>query len=196
MKTLYLMRHAEPLRLFDIPQKEWPLSEKGHELAMRFFSRQDLAVVKQVFSSPLLRAVQTAKISGLPLTIDRRLEERHAGKAAPEFGDCWLRQYEDGAFKCPDGESFDEVGQRMEACFVDILAALKVGEAAVVVSHAAAICAFLKQYCVIRVTERASKTRETLWCGKQVYIGNLPPLMCFRMEFNQSKLENIEALLF
>lgn len=158
MKTIYLFRHAEPLRLADIHQEEWPLSPKGHDMAEALKTLNGAA---RVYASPLLRAVQTAQHAGLPLTVDPRLQERKTGNATPDMGDCWLRQYEDGTFKCPDGESFDEVGQRMQACLEEILAALGDGQAAIVVSHAAAICAYLKRFCTIRVTDRPSKKGQS-----------------------------------
>ena len=195
MKTILLMRHAEPLRLPDVARAEWPLSECGHESAMHFFGQPHLKAALHVYTSPLLRAVQTAQHADLPMTVDWRLVERRTGMEMPEVGDCWLRQYEDGTFKCPGGESFEEVAQRVTACVDDILAELKAGQSAVVVSHAAAICAYFKQYCAIRVTDRATKTREILWGGRQVYQGQIPPLTCFRLTFCQGQLANIEALL-
>ena len=191
MKTIYLFRHAEPLRLADIHQEEWPLSPKGHDMAEALKTLNGAA---RMYASPLLRAVQTAQHTGLPLTVDPRLQERKTGNATPDMGDCWLRQYEDGTFKCPDGESFDEVGQRMQACLEEILAALGDGQAAIVVSHAAAICAYLKRFCTIRVTDRPSKTRAILWQERTVYAGNLPPMAGFALRFRQGTLVGIEAL--
>ena len=192
MKTLYIVRHAEPQRLPDVPQEEWPLSAQGQEAATCFFAQPALQRAAHVYTSPLLRAVQTARHADLPMTVDWRLAERRTGSDLPGV-DCWLRQYEDRAFKCPDGESFEEVAWRMNACIDDILAELKDGESAVAVSHAAAICAYLKQHCIVRVTERTTKAREILWQGRCVYAGSLPPLTCFRLIFRQGKLTNIEA---
>ena len=194
MKSIYLIRHSEPQRLSNLPQEEWPLSEQGHGMAEAFFCRLDLRNIGHIYSSPLRRAEQTALHVGLPMTMEARLRERCAGKDMPEYGDCWLKQYEDGTFKCPGGESFDEVAQRMTACMDDVLSTLKDGEASVVISHAAAICAYLKQYCTIRVTDRATKTREVVWNGEQVYLGHFPPLTCFQLTFCQGKLENIKKM--
>lgn len=191
MKTIYLFRHAEPQRLAGVPQEEWPLSPKGHDMAEALMM---LNGATRAYSSPLLRAVQTAQHAKLPLTLDLRLQERKTGKATLEIGDCWLRQYVDSTFKCPGGESFDEVGQRMQACLDDILAEMTEGQAAIVVSHAAAICAYLKRHCVIHVTERGTKTREIIWQERTVYAGNLPPLAGFALCFRQGKLVNVEAL--
>lgn len=194
MKTIYLFRHAEPKRMVNVQQGEWSLSTKGHEMADAVLSRDGVRAAVRVYSSPLLRAVQTAQHAALPLTVDVRLEERRTGMDVPEVGDCWFRQYEDGAFKCPGGESFDEVGQRMQSCMDDILAALASGEAAIVVSHAAAVCAYLMRFCDIRVTERATKTRKISWQGETLYTGTIPPLTGWRLDFHQGTLVNIEML--
>ena len=196
MKTIYLFRHAAPQRLENVQQEEWPLSIKGHEMSSAVLSRDVLRAAVRVYSSPLLRAVQTAQHAALPLTVDVRLQERRTGMEVAEAGDCWLRQYEDGAFKCPDGESFDEVGQRMQSCMDDILAALASGEAAIVVSHAAAVCAYLMRFCDIRVTERATKTRKIAWQGETLYTGTVPPLTGLRLDFHQGALVNIEMLSY
>lgn len=193
MKTIYLLRHAEAQRQMEVPQEEWPLSPKGHEMATACMELPELRAAKIGYASPLLRAVQTAQHAGLPMTVDVRLAERRTGTETPQFGDCWLRQYEDGAFKCPDGESFDEVGQRMQECLDEILADLADEQAAIVVSHAAAICAYLKRHCDIRVTDRTAKTRSFTWRNEMLYTGNLPPLTGFRLDFCQGKLRYIEA---
>lgn len=195
MKTIFLMRHAEPKRLPDVSQEGWPLSDYGQESAKRCFGQRLLKTAVHVYASPFLRALQTAQHSDLPMTVDYRLAERRTGINVPEFGDCWLRQYGDGAFKCPDGESFDEVAQRMQACMNDILTALNDGESAIVVSHAAAICAYLKKKCSISVTDRATKRREIVWRNQTVYEGTIPPLTCFKLTFCQGTLMNVEIPL-
>ena len=99
MKTIFLMRHAEPKRLPDVSQEEWPLSDLGRESAKCCFGQRFWKTAVHVYASPFLRALQTAQHSDLPMTVDYRLAERRTGIYVPEFGDCWLRQYEDGAIK-------------------------------------------------------------------------------------------------
>ena len=190
MKVIYLFRHGEPERLEGVPDSEWPLSQQGrlHALELRRIP------VTRVFSSPYRRASETAQLMGQPFTLDARLRERTPGSASAEMGDCWLRQYEDPDFKCPGGESLAEVGQRMADCLADILCALKEWESALVVSHAAAICAWLMRFCCVRVTDRAAKVRSVTWQGKQVYVGGLPPLSGFRLSFGPEGLTEIESI--
>ncbi len=194
MKTIYLFRHAEPIRLLDVQDSQWPLSAHGHKLASAVFERLREKKIGRVYTSPYLRAMETARHTCLPLSVDSRLSERTTGVETPEMGDCWLRQYEDMEFKCDGGESFSEVRQRMNACLTDILADMNDGEAVVVVSHAAAICAFLMKYCCVNVTDRSTKSREIIWCGEIVYTGSLPPLTGFAMSFQGNALESIVAI--
>lgn len=81
----------------------------------------------------------------------------------------------------------------MAAAMEDIQAELKDGETAIVVSHAAAICAYLMHYCTIVVTDRATKTRAITWNGQNVYQGRMPPLTGFVLTFQQGVLISVEA---
>ena len=194
MKRIFLVRHAEPVRMEHKPNPEWPLSCEGREQAEALFRMPQLSAVKCVYASPYRRALETAECTGRKVCVDARLQERLPGAAMPDMGDCWLRQYEEQDFKCPGGESFAEVGQRMAACISDVLAALEEESSALVVSHGAAICAFLIRHGNIRVTDRASKTREITWQNRLIYAGCLPYLSGCCLTYQQDKLESIEAM--
>lgn len=194
MKRIYLVRHAEPVRMEYILQEEWPLSPEGRKMAEQRLGSPLFRAARQVYSSPYRRAMETAQYAGRPILTEERLHERLTGRATPDMGDCWLRQYEELDFKCPGGESFAEVGQRMAACIGDVLVGLEDEESALVVSHSAAICAFLMCHCSIVVTDRASKTREITWRGRLVYAGSLPYLTGFCLTYQQEALENIEII--
>ena len=190
MKMIFLVRHAEPLRLKNEPDSLWPLTAQGHQLAEALRS----IAVRRVYSSPYRRALETAQHVAIQVIEDIRLRERTPGEAAPDMGDCWLRQYAEPDFKCPGGESFAEVGQRMAECIGDVLAGLDEGDSALVVSHAAAICAFLMRHGSIVVTDRASKMREITWRDSVIYAGNLPYLTGFCLTYQQGKLLFIEVV--
>ena len=190
MKRIYLVRHAEPMRCQSETDSLWPLTSRGCQQAENLRSMN----VSRVYSSPYRRAVETAQHAGLLVTEDVRLRERTPGVAAPDMGDCWLRQYEELDFKCPGGESFEEVGLRMSECIGDVLAGLEKGASALVVSHAAAICAFLMRHCSVRVTDRPTKTREITWCGNVIYAGNLLYLTGFCLTYHGNELTNIEIV--
>ena len=94
MKKVYLIRHGLPDfpggKRMCIGATDIPLGEKGLMQAAEM--EKKLPAVTAVFSSPLTRAVQTAKVIGLPVTVLDDLREMHAG--------AW------------DGLTFDEIRQR------------------------------------------------------------------------------------
>ena len=69
-----------------------------------------------------------------------------------------------------DGESFREVNARMSACIRDILSHLPDGETALIVSHAAAICAYLQGFCTVEVTDAEQKLRKISFQGDSAII--------------------------
>ncbi len=82
MKKVYLIRHGMP----DFPNGERmclgatdiPMGEEG--LAQAADMAANLPDVTAVFSSPLTRALQTARAIGKPVTILPGLQERYAGE--------------------------------------------------------------------------------------------------------------------
>lgn len=82
MKRVYLIRHGLPDfpggRGMCIGTTDIPMGEKGLAQAEEMAGR--LPPVTAVFSSPLTRAVQTAKAIGLPVTILPDLRELYAGE--------------------------------------------------------------------------------------------------------------------
>ena len=82
MKRIYLIRHGLPEfpggKRMCIGTTDIPMGEKGFKQAAEM--AKHLPPVTAVFSSPLTRAVQTAQIIGLPVTILDDLREMHAGQ--------------------------------------------------------------------------------------------------------------------
>ena len=191
MKTLYLLRHGEPMRLPGVPDYQWPLTERGHAQAKALFRQVEYALVA---ASPSRRALETARHAGLPVIVDDRLQERIPGDATPNMGDCWLRQYEEAQFKCPGGESFQEVGERMAAAITDVLARLPEGQSAVIISHAAAISAYFLCHGQIKVLDRPQKLRRFLWRGEAVCTSSFPPMTGFRLCFELDVLVGVAAI--
>ena len=82
MKNVYLVRHGLP----DFPDgkrmcigtTDIPMGEKG--LAQAAEMAKKLPPVTAVFSSPLIRAVQTAEAIGMPVTVLPDLRELYAGE--------------------------------------------------------------------------------------------------------------------
>ena len=81
---IYIIRHGQTeLNNKQVLQgrSNYPLNEKGIEQARMAAERLRLVNFSNVFSSPLIRAVQTAEIiaPGVPVTIDERLIEMDYG---------------------------------------------------------------------------------------------------------------------
>ena len=94
MKKVYLIRHALPAfppgTKMCLGTTDIPLGEEGLRQAREMAAK--LPPVTAVFSSPLRRAVQTARAIGMPVTIFSGLREIYAGE--------W------------DGLTFQEIRQR------------------------------------------------------------------------------------
>lgn len=194
MKTLILMRHSEPDKSTGAPNDRIPLSPRGREKAQAFFCQEDCRAVSRVISSPYLRARETAELSGLPVSEDARLIERQLGHPDTLDKSFWARQYADPDFRNEGGESFREVRQRMNSAVRDVLGALPEGETALVVSHAAAICAWLGQFCTVEVTDAAHKLRRITWEGRVLFDGPFPTPGAFVLRLEDERLADLTFL--
>jgi probable phosphoglycerate mutase len=98
-----------------------------------------------IYSSDLSRATSTAeplaRLTGLPVNLDKNLRERHGG-AWEGLTDREIRQVYPEEFQIwspPDGEPTAVVADRAAAAFERIARSLPAGSMAVIVSHGAAI---------------------------------------------------------
>ena len=124
---IWLVRHADCYRDLTTPEDP-PLSALGRQQAARLAERVRRVRHAAVYSSPYRRATETARAITNEVTQDRRLVEME------------LEVGEDGAFNFI--EDTDAVIARMRAA-VDEIATEHTGHRVVVVSHAAAIIAYL-----------------------------------------------------
>lgn len=97
MTTLLLLRHSIPERGGSSPDPG--LSAEGLQRAAAVFQNDAFRTVSLVWSSPSLRALQTAQLLGLPIRQDTRLAERRTGDTTGQNASFWKRQYEDPDFK-------------------------------------------------------------------------------------------------
>lgn len=146
MTTIYFIRHAEP----DYSEHEdeiRPLTEKGmsdRALVSAFLADKDISVI---YSSPYLRAKQTiedfAERQELGINTERELRERKVGDEWIEDFDSFARrQWEDGDFHLPEGESLNEVRKRLLSAFRCILAPNR-GKSIAASGHGTALSAFI-----------------------------------------------------
>lgn len=116
MKYVYFVRHS--IRDFTIKEdREAPLTEEGVKLAnglTLFFLNKNIS---NVYTSPYLRAVQTieptANLLKINMVLEDNLRERTVGNWVDNFSDFALNQWNNFDFKLDNGESLNEVQQRM-----------------------------------------------------------------------------------
>lgn len=149
--TLYLVRHGESVYNAEgrvQGQSDIPLSPQGEKQSEAVAQALASVPVTAVYSSPLLRARQTAEriaaIHGLPIQFDDRLKELHAGifqgKLRRELPVLFPQEYAawssgDPFYVIPGGQSRFQVQQRGKEVLEEI-AARHTGHT-VVVGHGA-----------------------------------------------------------
>ena len=120
MKTIILVRHSEPQRTASIPNDKIPLSEAGRILAKTFFAQKIFENPQCVYSSPYLRAIETASCLSEKFVVDERLKERALGDLESLDATFWAKQYENLDFKNRNGESMNETACRMDSCIGEV----------------------------------------------------------------------------
>lgn len=150
-RELILVRHGETLHNVAGIAQGWQdsaLSEKGERQVRALARRLRDAGVDALYSSPLQRALSTAEAireeTGLEVQILEDLREMSYGTwegrsflDVRRADEALYRQWiVDGSTRCPEGESHDDVLQRMKRAFAHIHA--QGGERAVAVAHGTA----------------------------------------------------------
>lgn len=152
MKKVYLIRHGLP----DFPSgkrmclgsTDLPMGWKGFAQAAAMAAR--LPAVTAVFSSPLIRAVQTAQAIGLPVTILEGLRELHNGEwdgltfeeIRLRYPDLYAARGQDLTLPLPGAEDTAEGLARFQKA-MDQAAGLSPGDFAVV-AHGGITAQFLQ----------------------------------------------------
>lgn len=188
MKTIILVRHSEPFKDRTIPTEELPLSEQGHIKAQELFSLDIFRSVEAVYTSPYRRAYSTAEKLNKRINVDDRLRERELGNPETLNAEFWKRQYEDHDYKNSDGESLNDTKERMTSTINEIISMIQNGDTVAVVSHAAAICAFLLNWCSIEVVDEQKKLRKITHNKSVVMNGKIATPSAFILEFENEQL--------
>lgn len=190
MKTVILMRHSKPLKDTSLPNEQIPLSRDGIRLAKELFSHSVFHGTQRLWASPYRRAQETAKLLWDSVCTDFRLRERDLGDPASLTAEFWGHQYRDHSYKNNGGESLSDVQLRMTAFMDELLQSMEDGEKAVVVSHAAAICSYLLNFCSITVVDEEKKLRHITHRNQAVLNGSIATPGAFILMFdNQTLIE-------
>ncbi len=136
LHLLYLVRHGESIYNAEgrvQGQEDVPLSELGLRQSRAAAEALSTFPVERIYSSPLRRALQTAEVIaarlGLPILLDDRLKELHAGifqgKLRRELPQLFPEEYAawssgDPYYVIPGGQSRFQVRQRGEAALREI----------------------------------------------------------------------------
>jgi probable phosphoglycerate mutase len=143
-----LWRHGQTVWNFEDRfrgQTDIPLNETGVSQAERAARLLAALQPAAIFCSDLGRAAATAaplaRITGLPVTVDKDLRERHGGVweglTGPEIRARYPAEFQ--TWSPPDGETTAVVADRVCGALERIADGLPPGSLAVIVSHGAAI---------------------------------------------------------
>lgn len=188
MKTILLIRHSEAIKDRTMPTGELPLSDQGHRKAQELFALDVFRSVKAVYTSPYRRAYTTAEKLNRSFMVDDRLRERDLGNPETLNAAFWNRQYMDYDYKNENGESMNDTRKRMSLAVHEIISMMKDGDTIAIVSHAAAICAFLLNWCSIEVMDEQKKVRKITHNGSVVLSGKIATPSAFILAFEDEHL--------
>lgn len=125
-KTVYLVRHAQSQPSAEVPDHEWPLSDRGRDQARRLAGVLAALGIEEVHTSPYLRCRDTIApfIAAAPVPLHEHpdlRERRIAPTVIDDFPAVWRRSWEDFGYALPDCESSHAAQQRVYAAVTAIL---------------------------------------------------------------------------
>ena len=200
MKTIYFMRHSEPLKVVNInnndslqiQNEKWGLTVNGEKLAEKKSQLNELTNFDMVISSNYVRAISTAKyFTKEKLFIDENFGERKFGinnweELPKDFG---KKQFEDFNYKLPNGESINEVIEREYNSLVNILNNYH-NKKILIIGHATALASLFSKWCEIDYTGIYK------FDGKQFFDGKWNYCETFKLEFDDNNdLISIETII-
>ena len=162
MKTIYLIRHSAPFVeidnyvgndnvLWSEFNKNMILSPKGEENAKKLCNVDELKEINKIYASNSSRAIETAKYlaesNNIRIKLDERINEREFGveyiKDLPS--DFTKLSFEDKNFKVNNGESLNEVDNRLKSFINDLLD--NDSNKIAIVMHGIILLSYLKNIC-------------------------------------------------
>ena len=162
MKTIYLIRHSAPFVeidnyvgndnvLWSEFNKNMILSPKGEENAKKLCNVDELKEINKIYASNSSRAIETAKYlaesNNIRIKLDERINEREFGveyiKDLPS--DFTKLSFEDKNFKVNNGESLNEVDNRLKSFINDLLD--NDSNKIAIVMHGIILLSYLKTIC-------------------------------------------------
>ena len=207
MKTVYYIRHAEPLKdnkLVNVSESSQIQNEKlvlslaGEKQAEKLSKIEMLQHVDEVWSSNYVRAICTAKYIAKAnqtiININENLGERKLGDLNI-LKQLWkdkdinftTAQLLDENLKNRDGESQKEARIRMKEITMEIVENTKCSNIAIV-SHGAAIKFLLMNWC------KLDENLNIIYKNKIIVNKNIDYTDAFKLQFENNELINIEKI--
>lgn len=160
MTTVYMIRHSNKLSNdyylnkveedYYIRDKNRILSIEGEERSNILAQERELQNIDVVYTSSMLRTQCTAKYlctyQNLKMYVDSRLNEKKTGIVDPGLKDWYIIQYRDKSFKNENGESQEDVFNRVNEAMTEILNKNR-NKRIAVFSHGYAITYYLLHFC-------------------------------------------------
>jgi len=203
--VIYLIRHGktDKTKLLEanneiMGHKEIDLDESFIPKIEELSKKLELYKIQSVYSSNYIRAKRTASILSdyKEIKVDDRLGERKGGIPTMDITpqEYYKMQFDNPDFKFPEGESVNEIIERMYNALKDILNENRNGKA-IVVSHGAAITFLLRKWCDIQIIDVSKKIRRFKFKGRVVHEGVVNFIQCFKLTFNENdEVEEIEVI--
>ena len=162
MTTIYLIRHSAPFveieNYQDYKNVLWSeynrnmiLSEKGEENAKKLCNVEELLNIDEIYASNSFRAIGTAKYiaekNNLKIKLDSRINEREFGvDKISELPDDYTKlSFDDKTYKVNNGESLNEVDERLDMFINDVLS--NGNKKTIIVLHGIILLSYLKKIC-------------------------------------------------
>ena len=152
-RRVYLVRHGTPVfpgeGRYCIGLTDIPLSREGELQGRRTGAYLRAQGVRQCYTSPLRRALDTARAMDIPLCIHPDLREQDTGiwEGLPfseieiRWPELYARRGDDPTLPPPGGETLEDCARRFEGALKEILR--KIGGSVAIVAHLTVIRAFL-----------------------------------------------------
>ena len=211
MKTIvFVSRHSEPFRnllgeyncseVEQIRNEKNPLSVNGEIKAHKLSKYLDNFQIDVLYSSNYVRAMSTAKYvaesKNIKLNVDSRLGERKFGVNSmdelPE--DFFDKQIKDWNYKLENGESLNEVSNRMYDVFMEVINN-NIGKNFMIFSHGTALTTLFSKWCRV-IYDSENKLLKIYYNDSLVFDGNWGAPELFKLEFEDNKLINIENIKY
>ena len=159
MTTIYLINNSYTMNNVAFPDRESLelkrekriLSIEGEEASKKLASNKDLQSVQEIFASPFVMSIGTAKYLAQKLELDMQIKVEIGERVLGKLGDKKIRmiseiQENDFDYKLSGGESLNEVKNRMVR-FVDKLLMQYPDKTMALFTHNVAITCLLSNWC-------------------------------------------------